>query len=490
MSGRRFRRPPARAQKRQPEHQQSGQGPAPGRQAGTARGRRRWGGLVGGLAFLAPIRATALDELDFLAVEQRRVAVQQAGRLFGQGSGEQQAVRLAGAPPLFPRGLDPVALFQEGLFRLGLVVERAPAAEQGLVGEFRRRDAALFLGLGQAQHAGLDEALQQRPFLVRQGVQRQQQALEPRRLLAARQAHQAQQQAVGQVEFGRVELAQHGVGGAQQGVGGAFLRHVGRGRAVGGAGGRSGRRGLRRRRGRLGFVHPFVGRQQFPPRLRRQGQVVAGDVAVGDLARQAQHRGQGQLGVVGVEDQRRQYLLVVQEGVVGHLHPGPVGVVLALRQVFQQRVEQPAGVGLAQLQLAHLEGVGAGRHGEHPEGLARELAVGAAPGFDGGLGHRQGAADALVVVGEHGHQHVGHLHRADAGGVAHAGAAVDEHVVVVLAQAGLDGLQEGAAPQALVEGIPVEGVQLGGVARPLAAGGQQVDAAALGEAGEVDAQER
>jgi hypothetical protein len=163
--------------------------------------------------------------------------------------------------------------------------------------------------------------------------------------------------------------------------------------------------------------------------------------------------------------------------------------VLALRQVFQQRLEQPAGVGLAQLQLAHLEGVGAGRHGEHPEGLARELAVGAAPGFDGGLGHRQGAADALVVVGEHGHQHVGHLHRADAGGVAHAGAAVDEHVVVVLAQAGLDGLQEGAAPQALVEGVPVEGVQLGGVARPLASGGQQVDAAALGEAVEVDAGE-
>jgi hypothetical protein len=163
--------------------------------------------------------------------------------------------------------------------------------------------------------------------------------------------------------------------------------------------------------------------------------------------------------------------------------------VLAFRQVFQQRVEQPAGVGLAQLQLAHLEGIGAGRHREHPEGLARELAVGAAPGFDGGLGHRQGAADALVVVGEQGHQHVGHLHRADAGGVAHAGAAVDEHVVVVLAQAGLDGLQEGAAAQALVEGIPVEGVQLGGVARPLAAGGQEVDAAAFREAGEVDAQE-
>ncbi|MDH6112331.1 hypothetical protein P3T34_004546 [Kitasatospora sp. MAP12-44] len=98
------------------------------------------------------------------------------------------------------------------------------------------------------------------------------------------------------------------------------------------------------------------------------------------------------------------------------------------------------------------------------------------------LGDPRGAVDALVAQREADHQVVGHLHGTDLGGVGEAGTAVDQHVVVALAHVAAQRVEELPAVEALVEQVPVQAAQRAGVVAVLAAGREQVDAAAGREA--------
>src|SRR5262249_34472365 len=99
------------------------------------------------------------------------------------------------------------------------------------------------------------------------------------------------------------------------------------------------------------------------------------------------------------------------------------------------------------------------------------------------------ALDALVVVGEADDQAVRHLGRADPRSVADAGPAVDQDVVVALGGLRLEGLEERAAAETIVEVLPVEGTHLHGVGVALTPRGEEVDPAALRKVLEVDGED-
>src|SRR5262245_29823865 len=96
------------------------------------------------------------------------------------------------------------------------------------------------------------------------------------------------------------------------------------------------------------------------------------------------------------------------------------------------------------------------------------------------------ALDALVVVREADHERVRHLYRTDACGVTHAGADVDENVVILRTGCLLHRIDEATAAEPIVEVLPVESANGERVVIALAAGGKQVDLATRAELRKVD----
>jgi hypothetical protein len=102
----------------------------------------------------------------------------------------------------------------------------------------------------------------------------------------------------------------------------------------------------------------------------------------------------------------------------------------------------------------------------HRPDLERRIAVGTLARDEGEARRRRGAVDALSVQSETNDQLVRHLDRANAGGVADAGPAVDEDEVINAAQILLHRLEQDAAAETRIETFPVERVNahtVGGV---------------------------
>ncbi len=200
----------------------------------------------------------------------------------------------------------------------------------------------------------------------------------------------------------------------------------------------------------------------------------AAHLALGDDRRQpfaGRQQGGGGLRLVA---EGRQDLLVGVGGLVRHLHLAPVAARVDVRGTHQQLVEGAPDLGPRRLQPVRLGVL-------HPHGHRQDPDAPVAVGVLHPAGDGRRALDALVVVGEAVHQHVGEVDGADVGDVAQAGTTVDEDVVVAAPELGAQGVQELAAVLLLVEAVPVELGEDGGVVAVLAARGDVVEPAPAGE---------
>ena len=201
---------------------------------------------------------------------------------------------------------------------------------------------------------------------------------------------------------------------------------------------------------------------------RRHG----GDAAAGYLGDEPFEGGEKGVGESGLVAEGRQGLLVRVVGPVRDLHRAPVGRRLIGAESAGQPVELhprqgPSGSRLLLLTLVDTHGDG--------EDLDRPVALVDLAG-DGGR-----AVDGLVAEGEAVDEDVRKVDGADVGDVAEAGAAVDEDVVVIGLHVLAQGVEKVAAAEPVVEVIPVEGGDCGGVLAVLASRRDEVQGAAAGK---------
>ncbi len=199
-----------------------------------------------------------------------------------------------------------------------------------------------------------------------------------------------------------------------------------------------------------------------------------GDLAVGDDGGEPFEGGEQGVGEARLVPEGGERLLVGVVGAVGDLHRAPVGGEFVAGQVAGQPVElepgqRPSGVRLLLLTLVDT----------HRDGEDADRAAGVALGDLAGDGG--GAVDGLVAEGEAVDEDVGEVDGADVRDVAETGPAVDEDVVVVGLHVLAQRVEEVAAAEPVVEVVPVEGGDGGGVLAVLPSGGHEVERAALGE---------
>src|SRR5207244_894826 len=114
------------------------------------------------------------------------------------------------------------------------------------------------------------------------------------------------------------------------------------------------------------------------------------------------------------------------------------------------------------------------REGQYPDVA---LAVAAADL----AGDVRGTLDALITEGKTDRQDVGKLDRADVRDVTQTGAAVDQHVIVLLLHVLAHGAEKAATAEAVVKVIPVQGANRGRIVTVLPARGKKVQSSASGE---------
>ncbi len=199
-----------------------------------------------------------------------------------------------------------------------------------------------------------------------------------------------------------------------------------------------------------------------------------GDLLLGDDGGEALEGGQEGVAEPGLVAEGGEGLLVRVVGPVGDLHRTPVGGEFVPGEVAGQPVELQPGKGAAGVRLLLLALVDAHRDGEDGDGTAG-VALRDLPG------DRGRAVDGLVAEGEAVDEHVREVDGADVGDVAEAGAAVDEDVVVVGLHVVPQGVEEEPSAEPVVEVVPVEGRDGGGVLAVLPSGGDEVEGSAPGE---------
>ena len=179
----------------------------------------------------------------------------------------------------------------------------------------------------------------------------------------------------------------------------------------------------------------------------------------------------GEPGIVAEGGQR---LLERVEGLVRDLHRGPVQRRALRGHPGREALEPHPGQRPADVELLLLAVLDAHRDGQHPDVAVPVPAADLA-------GHAGGALDALVAQREADHQDVRQVDRADVGHVAQPGPAVDQHVVVVLLHVVAHGAEEPPAAEPVVEVVPVERADRGGIVAVLAAGREEIQLAPVGE---------
>ena len=199
-----------------------------------------------------------------------------------------------------------------------------------------------------------------------------------------------------------------------------------------------------------------------------------GDIPVGDAVGDPLERGEQGGRRPGIVAERRERLLERVEGLVRHLDRGPVQGRAFRGHPGREALELHPGQRAADVEFLLLAVLDAHREGQHPD-----VAV-AVPPADL-AGHVRRALDALITEGETDRQHVGELDGADVRDVAQPGAAVDQHVVVILLHVLAHGAEEPAAAEPVVEVVPVQRADRGGIVAVLPAGGEEVQPAAVGE---------
>ena len=167
-------------------------------------------------------------------------------------------------------------------------------------------------------------------------------------------------------------------------------------------------------------------------------------------------------------------LLERVEGLVGHLDRGPVQGRAFRGHPRREALELHPGEGAADVEFLLLAVLDAHRERQHPD-----VAV-AVPPADL-AGDVRGTLDALITERETDRQHVGEFDGADVRDVAQPGAAVNQHVVVLLLHVLAHGAEEPAAAEPVVEVVPVERADRGGIVAVLPAGGKEIQPAAVRE---------
>ncbi len=200
----------------------------------------------------------------------------------------------------------------------------------------------------------------------------------------------------------------------------------------------------------------------------------AGDLPVGDGVGDPLERGQQGCGRPRVVPERGQGLLEGIERLVRHLHRGPVHGRGLRCHPGREALELHPGQGPADVEFLLFAVLYAHRDRQHPD-----VPVPVPPADLAGYARR--TLDALITEGEADSQDVGEFDGADVGDVAQPGAAVDQHVVILLLHVLAHGAEKPAAAEAVVEIVPIERAHRGGIVTILAASGEKVELAAVGK---------
>ncbi len=199
-------------------------------------------------------------------------------------------------------------------------------------------------------------------------------------------------------------------------------------------------------------------------------------LAVGEDLGESLVGGEQALGVAGCLAEGGEGLLVGVDGAVGDLHPAPVVVGFG---AGGEVAAQDAVEAVLELAAGRLQPVGLGVLHAHGDGQDADAAV--AVHLLDAFGDGDRAVDALAARRETGDEGVRQVDGADVGDVVEARAAVDEDVVVPVAELALEAFQEAGGERAVHERLPVELREGGQIALVLGAGREVVEPAAVGE---------
>lgn len=199
-------------------------------------------------------------------------------------------------------------------------------------------------------------------------------------------------------------------------------------------------------------------------------------LAVGEDLGESLVGGEQALGVAGCLAEGGEGLLVGVDGAVGDLHPAPVVVGFG---AGGEVAAQDAVRAVLELAAGRLQPVGLRVLHAHGDGQDADAAV--AVHLLDACRDGDRAVDALAAGGETGDEGVRQVDGADVGDVVEARTAVDEDVVVPVAELALEAFQEAGGERAVHERLPVELREGGQIALVLGAGRKVVEPAAVGE---------